>query len=253
MRHALASGLQERGLKEDAAEQFELVSRLAVAGTGAAVNADQQAGNLVGAKEPLRAAQRWQQLLLHVLSPSTNFNEVEGYLTLPHIVHKARARAMLADNKPEQAVAELTKARSTLPDDVRLIVEFVPKLDRAGQRAAAEELFADGMAAHLRVCGEFPKSATYHNNAAWLAARSQRKLDDALALVTKAIELSPTEAAYQDTLAEVHFQRGEREAAVAAARQALELSGDRKLFAARLKHFENDELKTLDGTEADGN
>jgi Tfp pilus assembly protein PilF len=89
------------------------------------------------------------------------------------------------------------------------------------------------------------------NNAAWLCARSQRKLDEALALATKATELAPTEASYQDTLAEVHFQRGDRAPAVAAAERAAERSPLSKLFAARLKHFQEDELKTLDGSEAD--
>jgi len=252
-RQMLAAGLQERGLKTEAAEQFDLVSRTTSIDSPAAVNAAQQVGNLVNGKEPLRAADCWQQLLLHVLGPTTNFNEVEGYLTLPQIMHKVRARALLAEGKPEQTVQQLDDALRMLPGDVRLTVEFVPKLDRAGQTASAERIFEQGFAAHQRVCEAFPASATYHNNAAWLAARSQRKLDEALALATKAIELSPDEAAYHDTLAEVHFQRGDRDAAVVAARKALELSGANQLFTARLKHFENDELKSLDGTESDGN
>ena len=63
--------------------------------------------------------------------------------------------------------------------------------------------------------------------------------------------MAPEEAAYHDTLAEVRFQRGEREAAVAAATRAAELAPANKLFAARLKHFQNDDLKTLDGAEGD--
>jgi hypothetical protein len=219
-RQTLASGLQERGLRAESAEQFEILSRTALDGAAAVVNATQQVGNLVSATEPLRAADSWQQLLLLVLSPSTNFTEVEGYLSLPHIVHKVRARAALKGSDPKQATEELEKAGRTLPSDVRLIVEFVPKLDRAGQTAAANKLFEEGFAAHQQVCEAFPKSATYHNNAAWLAARSQRKLEEALALVTKAIELAPAEVAYHDTLAEVQFQRGDRAAAVAAARKA---------------------------------
>jgi tetratricopeptide (TPR) repeat protein len=252
-RQALAAGLHERGLKVEAAEQFDIVSRVAAVDSSAAVNSAQQAGILVSTEHPERAADAWQQLLLHVLSPSTNFTEVEGYLNLPHLVHRLRARALLRQSKPELAIAELEKAAATLPSDVRLIVEFVPRLDRAAQTTAADRLFEQAFNEHHRVCEEFPKSATYFNNTAWLAARSRRKLDEALALVTTAIELAPSEAAYQDTLAEVHFQRGDRAAAVAAARKALELSAGSKLFAARLNHFENDELKTLDGTEAETN
>jgi tetratricopeptide (TPR) repeat protein len=89
------------------------------------------------------------------------------------------------------------------------------------------------------------------NNTAWLCARSQRRLDDALELSQKALALAPSEAAYHDTLAEVQFQRGERAAAVAAAKKALELAPGNVLFIKRLKHFEQDELKTLDGAEGE--
>jgi Flp pilus assembly protein TadD len=95
----------------------------------------------------------------------------------------------------------------------------------------------------------FPESATYLNNAAWMCARAQRKLDRALELAQRATELVPQEASYQDTLAEVHFQRGDREAAVAAARKAVEFAPHSPLFAKRLKHFEEDEVKSLDVTE----
>jgi hypothetical protein len=60
------------------------------------------------------------------------------------------------------------------------------------------------------------------------------------------VELAPDEAAYQDTLAEVYFQRGDREAAVAAAQKCVEFAPANKMFAARLAHFRNDELKSLD-------
>jgi tetratricopeptide (TPR) repeat protein len=91
----------------------------------------------------------------------------------------------------------------------------------------------------------------YWNNAAWLCTRTQRKLDEALALAEKAVVLAPDEAAYQDTLAEVHFQRGDRQAAVAAAKKCVAMVPGNLMFATRLKHFENDELKTLDNMEDD--
>jgi predicted Zn-dependent protease len=67
----------------------------------------------------------------------------------------------------------------------------------------------------------------------------------------KAVALAPDEAAYQDTLAEVHFQRGDRQAAVAAAKKCVAIVPGNPIFAKRLKHFENDELKTLDNMDDD--
>src|SRR5439155_20766797 len=104
---------------------------------------------------------------------------------------------------------------------------------------------------HRQVLDEFPSSATYCNNAAWLAARAQRKLDEALTLAEKAVALAPDEPSYHDTLAEAHFQLGDRAAAIAAAQKALDLSPQNTFFATRLKHFQDDELKTLDRLDAE--
>ena len=110
----------------------------------------------------------------------------------------------------------------------------------AGLRAAI------GLAGHGRVLDEFPESPSFLNNAAWICARAQRQLDEGLALAQRALKVAPDEASYHDTLAEIHFQRGDRDAAVAASRRAAELSPDNKLFTTRLAHFQNDAVKTLD-------
>lgn len=251
-RMALATGLQQRGHKEAAAAQFDIVHRTASPDSSQVAHAAQQIGNLVNAKEPHRAAERWQELFLHVLNANSLFVEVEGYLTLPHVIHKVRAKASLAEGKHPEMLAELARCERLLPGDIRLIVEFVPKLDQAGQKEAGDLIFEQAFGVHRQVCEEYPASATYFNNTAWLAARSQRRLGEALELAKKAVELAPGEAAYLDTLAEVQFQRGERDAAVAAARKCVALMPGNAMFERRLKHFEQDELKTLDGTEWDG-
>jgi tetratricopeptide (TPR) repeat protein len=251
VRVALAAGLQERGHKDLAAAQFDVVHRTASPDSSQVASAAQQVGNLINAKEPRRAAERWEELLLHVLNANSGFVEVEGYLTLPHVIHKVQAKAALVEGKADEMLSELGRCERLLPGDVRLIVEFAPKLDKAGQGDAADLLLAQAFNVHHQVCDDFPKSATYLNNTAWLCARSQRRLDDALDLAQKALALAPSEAAYYDTLAEVHFQRGDRDAAVAAAKKALELAPGNVLFVKRLKHFEQDEVKTLDGAEGE--
>jgi tetratricopeptide (TPR) repeat protein len=252
-RLTLPLALQARGIKDDRAEgveQFEFVRRTALPDSPQASSAAQFVGNIVSDTEPLRAADCWEQLRLHVLNAGSNFGEVEGYLRLSHVIHKVRAKAAIDSGDADKAAAELKLCEGLLPGDVQTVVELVPKLSRAGMTAAADQLFSLGFEEHQRVCDEFPTSAMYLNNAAWLCARSQRKLDEALALVEKAIAVSPEEASYHDTLAEVHFQRGDRKASVAAAKKCVESAPDNKLFATRLKHFESDELKTLDQIES---
>ena len=58
-RGGLAPGLAERGLKDEAVKQLEIVRRTAVPDSRAVADAAQQLGNLITAKEPLRAAECW--------------------------------------------------------------------------------------------------------------------------------------------------------------------------------------------------
>lgn len=60
------------------------------------------------------------------------------------------------------------------------------------------------------------------NNLAWMLATRQDRLDEALELAQRAVDLHPTPT-FIDTLGYVHFQRGEYEAAVAAYERSLSM------------------------------
>lgn len=248
-RFAMAKAFIHPSLKGEVVRQCELISRTALPDSQIGVNAAQEIGNIVSTNEPQRSAQCWQQILLHVLNPSTNFSEAEGYPVLPHVIHKVLARAAIGEGKAEIVEAELARCQKILPGDVRMTVELIPVLKKAEMGKIADDLFERAMTNHRQVIEAFPNSATNLNNAAWICSRAQRELEEGLKLALKAVELAPEEAAYRDTLAEVHFQRGEREKAVAAAQKCLEIAPANATFAKRLKHFQEDELKTLDGTE----
>jgi len=199
-------------------------------------------------KKPEQAIGAWMQQLLYVLSPTSNFTEPEGYTSLIHLVHKTRARAAIDAGDADAAKRELEACERILPGDARLALEVLPRLRAAEMSALFGELFENTFATQMKMCSDFPQSATNLNLTAWLCARSQQRLDAALELVERAIALDPGVAAYCDTLAEVHFQRGDREAAVAAARRCLELTGPTKQSATRLRHFTESELRTFDGS-----
>jgi tetratricopeptide (TPR) repeat protein len=244
----LAAGLNERGLKDEAIEQLELVARTALPDSPQAIQAVQTMANALNMAQPAKAADCWDQLRLHVLNAS-NFNENDAYLFVPHRIHAARAKVAIRNQDANEAAAELERCDKLLPADVRITVEFVRQLNAAGLPKVADDLFARSYAVHQRVITEFPASAMHINNTAWICARAQRNLDEALKLAEKAVEIAPEEAPYRDTLAEVYFQRGDRDAAVAAAQKCVEIAPDYKLYATRLAHFQNDDLKTLDGDE----
>jgi tetratricopeptide (TPR) repeat protein len=247
MRYAVARAVQNASLKPEVIRQHELTCRTALPDSQIIVNAGQELGNLLSADQPREAARHWQHLLLHGLNSSANFNEAEAYPALANLMHKGVARGAMAEGKPEEVAAELARCARIMPADIQAVVDLVPLLRQKGMPQIADGLFERAMAKHRQVLEEFPESATYLNNAAWVCARAQRELDEALKLANKAVELMPDEAAYQDTLAEVHFQRGDREAAVAAAQKCLEIAPANTMFAKRLAHFRDDELKTLDG------
>ncbi|HEY2415652.1 MAG TPA: HEAT repeat domain-containing protein [Pirellulaceae bacterium] len=245
-RFSLAKSFVDPSLKEEVVRQCELICRTALPDSQNTINAGQHIGSLVSTNEPRRSALLRQQILLHVLNPSANISENEGYLLLPHVIHKVLARAAIADRKFEMAETELARCEKLMPAEIRATIDLVPALTDAGNRQLADGLFERSLAVHKAVIDEFPDSATYLNNGAWLCARCQRELDEALNLAQRAVQLVPDEAAYQDTLAEVYFQRGDREAAVAAAQKCIDLVPANKMFADRLAHFRDDELKTLD-------
>ncbi|HRX79309.1 MAG TPA: tetratricopeptide repeat protein, partial [Pirellulaceae bacterium] len=77
-----------------------------------------------------------------------------------------------------------------------------------------------------------------HNNAAWLAAKCKRRLDEALVHVNRAIELVPNEAQYIDTLGEVYFQQGKTDLAIDCAKQCVELEPNTSFYQEQLKRFQ---------------
>ncbi len=121
---------------------------------------------------------------------------------------------------------------------MRLAEDVVPLLDKAGRQAEAETLFEQTFAALSAVLAEYPDSAFHRNNLAWVSARCHRRLDVALEHARRAVELSPTTASYTDTLAEVHFHRGDRDEAIRLARRAVELSPRYKPFQEQLERFQ---------------
>ena len=65
----------------------------------------------------------------------------------------------------------------------------------------------------------------------------QRDLDDALKHSTKAVKLEPKNAGYIDTLAEVHFRKGDRDKALSLMKECVELTPKNPYFKRQLVRF----------------
>ena len=94
------------------------------------------------------------------------------------------------------------------------------------------------LAVYEDLAKDYPQCAWAHNSAAWLSACCRRDLEKGVTHARKAVELAPTSAAHHDTLAEVLFQLGRKDEAVAAQKKAIELDPKRTYFGRQLKRIE---------------
>lgn len=239
-RHALISALDEAGLEEPLIRQRELQLRLADFQSWEWGNACMHLGNTANNREDyIRAADLYQQYMLGVLRTSSAFTRAHSYLVLPHAVYKARARGYLEQKQPAKAAEAAQLAIRYLPGDTKLPLEVIPQFDELGEKQLADELFQRVYAAHKGVVDKFPRAALYHNNLAWLCARCDRRLEEALAHAETAVRLEPS-AGHIDTLAECHFRLGHRDKAVETIKRSIELDPDNDFYRRQLKRFAGD-------------
>lgn len=245
-RYSLANALVDRNLREVAREHWQLLKQTGMPDHSFVMGAYQQLGNDLAEEQPLVAADHWEQLRFHLLKPAISLAEQNGYLELTVAIHRTRARGLLAKGEQAAAIAELRRCEDLLPGNIKLVEDFVSKFRQLKLDREADELFERSYQVYERAIKQFPESASLHNQAAWVAALAERKLDEALRLAQRATELNPESAAYADTLAEVYFARGDRPAALNWARKAAMLSSEDKQYEERLKSFATRELPASD-------
>ncbi|MEX0700484.1 MAG: hypothetical protein WD069_00160 [Planctomycetales bacterium] len=238
-RNELVQELKGRGLTEAVARQQELIVRTGPFDSLTVSNTHGQIGNSLSGKDNLRTAESWERSLLPCLRRGTFLSDNAGLLTVPHLIHKARGRGLLQAGRAEEALVEFEAGRRFTPAEIELPLSIVPELERAGRHEDAEELFQKVYEANDRICRDWPNSARFRNQTAWLAVTTNRRLDDALRHAEKAVELEPESAAYIDTLAEVRFARGEREEALRLMQRCVELEPRTEHYRRQLERFRN--------------
>jgi hypothetical protein len=238
-RYQLADTLQEHDLRDESRRELELLARLGTLDTEQLPNAlGRLSDAALARKDYAQAAAYMERVVLLCLRTHRRFVKNEGYLLGPLLVHHYRLRALVAAGRPAETGPELRHCLGVLPADDNLPIALVPELANRGRRQEADELFAAAFAVHAKACADYPKSALAHNALAWLAARCRRNLDEALEHAKKAVALAPEEPGYADTLAEVYFQRGAKQDAIAWIKKSMELDPKREYFRKQLKRFE---------------
>lgn len=233
-----AEDLHQRGLTDEAVRQWQWTLRTGEFQSAAINEAAERLGDLAAEKDGLRAAAYWQWTLMRCLRTSTNNLGVAGYLRRAHRIHKARARGLIATGKIDEALEEVRRSHAALPGEVDLALELVPLLEKVGRSQEAERLFGEVFDVQQRVCIDFPRSTTHRHDLARLAAGCRRRLDEALTYAQEAVALEPGDPAYVSTLAEVHFQRGDRQKAIELAERCIQLAPVQSQFRQQLERFQ---------------
>jgi tetratricopeptide (TPR) repeat protein len=241
VRHSLAKNLSQRGHTAEAIEEFRLAAATGFFDTWESNDATRLLGDAVAETDPALAARCWDRSLLGLLTQN-DFLEVESYLRVPFMIHKERAKALAAAKDYEGVAAAAGLAFAIAPGDVRLAEELVPVLDAAGQKELADRLFQQTYDKLSAVVAQYPECPLHLNNLAWVSARCRRQLDKALELATRSTKLAPTTPNYLDTLAEIHFQRGDRETAVRLSERAVQMGVRQKVYRDQLTRFQNEKL-----------
>ena len=233
----LAQDLKRNGLIEEAVLEFERVLRLGEFKSWSVNDAAKQIGNSISDQDLFRSADHWERLLFSGFKRDSRFTAIEGYLQLSPLVHKTRARALLDEGKPFECSREIQAALAAIPNDISLAEDLVPLMDERGLKIEADLLFNQVFAANQRVLDDFPESPMHLNNLAWVSARCERRLKEALPLARKANELRPDSASYLDTLGEVLFRLGRKEEAIACAERCVKLSPESSFYREQLERF----------------
>ena len=239
VRAAFLRALEARGQREAVRRERGLLLRLSPAGSYNAVQGMREAAAAALEGDDYAAAAAGQErIMLRCLTGQVSFVQPAAYLGVPALVHRLRAQADTAAGKFDDAQKEVALGLEALPGNTYVPIELVPAWDRAGRKKEAQELFDRCIAVQEELCDAYPNCAWGHNSVAWISACCRRNLESAQVHALKAVALAPDSAGDLDTLAEVNFQRGDKEKAIAAQKKAIQLDPKKAYYRRQLKRIE---------------
>ncbi len=125
----------------------------------------------------------------------------------------SRAMSILPENKERALKTLKTIHQDFMPDGV-LADNFFPALREVGLDKELQAWFMESWDLIVGVIEKYPKSHNSRNTAAWFASRAGIKLAEAEKYLIEAINMSPEQAAYLDTMGELKFAQGDRKSAL---------------------------------------
>lgn len=156
-----------------------------------------------------------QRKSMHFVLKTSNIVYVEGYAyaNVPALVRGLDARQLAADGKVNEAVQAAEEALTAMPTHTDTLHGLVTILDKRGETAAADRLFASAWDLYAAAIKGQPKSVWLKYQAAWLAVGCRREKESALKYAAEAVAADPDHRGYREALAEAHFRNGDRDKA----------------------------------------
>ncbi|MGA2231062.1 MAG: hypothetical protein ABSH22_09200, partial [Tepidisphaeraceae bacterium] len=131
-------------------------------------------------------------------------------------------------------IAELIRLKPSDPD---IAIDMVPELKSRNRAADASNFFAAAYQSAKAKLDADPNNPRLTNDLAWLEAKCDEKLDDALKLATAAVTADPDDAAMIDTLAEVNYHIGKPAVSVQLETKALQIEPGDAFMTGQLARF----------------
>ena len=241
-RHYLAHYMWLHNDQEMARKQDRLILRLANPREGAHAEAlRRRYADLKLHGTPGEAATALEFYMLSKLQPMNQKHVISRKAALGYAIDLGilKAKTSLKQGNLNEAVAKIAQLQQLNSSDSSMLEDIYQLLVNAGSAEKADKLFATTYATCKSVVDQFPDRAQHHNNLAWLLSRCAKQLDEGLKHANKAVELEPENGAFLDTLAETHFQLGNRSKAVAISEKAVALLNGDAQVKRQLERFRN--------------
>lgn len=184
----------------------------------------------------LRAAST-AEALVHIYSGSDHSGTLPlALLRLRLLADLPRALHLLKSDRAA-AIKILERCHSFFPNDGSLADDFFPSLRKVGLIKEHDAWFEDSWQKIQAAIELYPQSDNTRNTAGWIASRANRRLDEAEAHQREALTLNPDQPAYLDTLAEIHFAKGDRKQAISDSKRAINFEPDDEILREQYFRF----------------
>lgn len=122
------------------------------------------------------------------------------------------------------------------PGHIQLPIDIIPEADKNFDKAMVDKWFDLFWNKMKQQIDEFPNDAMTLNNVAWMASQCNRRLDEAIVLSRRAVELRP-DPTYMDTLADLEFRIGNVEKAIELSKKCRDTEPRDEQHKKQLKRF----------------